>query len=153
MSTSEQLLVRLKAHEPKRGHVLRVYSYGGMKFDEAHGWYRVPRAVAEYLRGVHQTIDDETSPLAFDVCTDAEAMALDKREVDEKERRTALRATTAEPRARVADRERTGDRERREEREPKRDEPRRDTAPKVDAPKTESRAEKADSKKEDPKKD
>ena len=100
MSTSEELFVRLKSHEPKRGHVLRCYCLGGVKFNEAHGWYRVPTDVGEYLRGVRQTADDATSPLAFDVCSEAEAQGLDTREHEEKERRSATRAITAEPRAR-----------------------------------------------------
>ena len=102
MSTSEELFVRLKAHEPKRGHVLRCYCLGGVKFNEAHGWYRVPADVGEYLRDVRQTADDVTSPLAFDVCSEAEAQALDTREQEEKERRSATRAITAEPRARAS---------------------------------------------------
>ena len=102
MSTSEDLFVRLKAHEPKRGHVLRCFCFGGVKFNEERGWYRVPADTGEYLRQVRQTADDATSPLAFDVCSEAEAQALDAREQEEKERRSATRAITAEPRARAS---------------------------------------------------
>ncbi len=100
MSTIQELFVRLKAHEPKRGNVLRCYCLNGVKFNEAHGWYRVPVDIGEYLRTVHQTADDATSPLAFDVCSEGEALELDAREQAEKERRSATRAITAEPRPR-----------------------------------------------------
>jgi len=73
----ETLLVRLKPHDPRRGHVLRRFTYRGIKFHEERGWYRVDKAVADYLRGVRQTASDEHAPLAFDVCTPDEAKALD----------------------------------------------------------------------------
>lgn len=76
----ETLLVRLKRHDPRRGHVLRRYTYAGIKFHEERGWYRVTKDVAEYLRGVRQVAADEYAPLAFDVCTDDEAKGLDARE-------------------------------------------------------------------------
>jgi hypothetical protein len=76
----ESMLVRLKEHDPRRGHVLRRYTYNGIKFQVERGWYRVSKAVAEYLRGVRQEAGDLHSPLAFDVCTEAEAKELDARE-------------------------------------------------------------------------
>jgi hypothetical protein len=76
----ETLLVRLKPHDPRRGHVLRRYTYRGIKFHEERGWYRVEKPVADYLRAVRQVPSDQHSPLAFDVCTDDEAMGLDARE-------------------------------------------------------------------------
>lgn len=85
----ETLLVRLKPHDARRGHVLRRYTYLGIKFHEERGWYRVAKEVAEYLRGVHQVVADEYSPLAFDVCTDEEAKALDTREETESKVRRA----------------------------------------------------------------
>ena len=86
----ESMLVRLKAHDPRRGHVMRRYTYRGIKFQEDRGWYRVENEVAEYLQTVRQVATDEHSPLAFDVCTEAEAKALDKKEQDaEKKRRAA----------------------------------------------------------------
>ena len=51
----ETLLVRLKPHDPRRGHVLRRYTYRGIKFHEERGWYRVEKPVADYLRAVRQT--------------------------------------------------------------------------------------------------
>ena len=76
----ETLLVRLKPYDPRRGHVLRRYTYRGIKLHEERGWYRVEKPVANYLRAVRQVASDEHSPLAFDVCTDDEARALDARE-------------------------------------------------------------------------
>ena len=86
----ETLLVRLKSYDPRRGNVLRRYTYGGIKFQPERGWYRVETPVADYLRAVRQQPSDPYSPLAFDVCTDAEAKALDAIEADEaKVRKTA----------------------------------------------------------------
>lgn len=73
----DTLLVRLKPYDPRRGHVLRRYTYAGIKFQEERGWYRVEKPVADYLRGVHEVSTDSYSPLAFDVCTEAEAKALE----------------------------------------------------------------------------
>ncbi|MFI5297477.1 MAG: hypothetical protein ACHREM_05210 [Polyangiales bacterium] len=86
----DTVLVRLKSLDPRRGYVLRRYTYAGIKFQEERGWYRVTKAVAEYLRTVHQVADDAVSPLAFDVLSDEEAKALDAREEAEaKVRRSA----------------------------------------------------------------
>jgi hypothetical protein len=97
----DSLLVRLKPFDPRRGQVLRRYTYAGIKFQEERGWYRVEPAVAEYLRGVRQIAGDRHAALAFDVCTEAEARALDAAEADEaKVRRQAsdeLRLTPARP--------------------------------------------------------
>ena len=84
------MLVRLKPYDPRRGHVLRRYTYAGVKIHEERGWHRVTKDVAEYLRGVRQVANDSYSPLAFDVCTDEEAKELDAREeVETKVRRSA----------------------------------------------------------------
>ena len=83
-------LVRLKPHDPRRGHVLRRYTYAGIKLHEERGWYRVSKDVAAYLKGVHQVPGDTYTPLAFDVCSDDEAKAIDAREENEsKVRRSA----------------------------------------------------------------
>jgi hypothetical protein len=67
-----------------------VYTYSGVKIHEERGWHRVSKAVADYFRTVKQVAGDEYSPLAFDVCTDDEAKALDARqEVETKVRRSA----------------------------------------------------------------
>ena len=76
----ETLFVRLKPYDPRRGYVLRRYTYRGIKFHEERGWFRVPKDVAEYLRAVHQSPGDEHSPLAFDVCSEAEAKNLETKE-------------------------------------------------------------------------
>ena len=76
-------LVRLKTYDPRRGHVLRRYTYRGIKLQEERGWYRVSSAVADYLKEVRQQPTDEHSPPAFDVCTDAEAKALEAKEMED----------------------------------------------------------------------
>lgn len=83
----ETMLVRLKTHDPRRGYVMRRYTYRGIKFQEDRGWYRVEKDVAEYLRTVRQVATDEHSPAAFDVCTEAEAKAMDKKEQDAEKKR------------------------------------------------------------------
>ena len=87
----ETLLVRLKPHDPRRGHVLRRYTYRGIKFQEERGWYRVDKAVADYLRDVRQLATNPHAPLAFDVCTPDEAKALDS---EEKEATVTRKGTT-----------------------------------------------------------
>ena len=62
----ETMLVRLKALDPRRGQVLRRFTYQGIKFHQERGWYRVDKAVAEYLRAVRQQPSDPHSPPAFD---------------------------------------------------------------------------------------
>jgi hypothetical protein len=79
----ETLLVRLKPYAPRRGNVLKCFTYAGIKFQSEQGWYRVETAVADYLRTVHQQPDDSLSALAFDVCTDAEAKTIEATEADE----------------------------------------------------------------------
>lgn len=76
----ETYLVRLKPHDPRRGFVLRRYTFRGIKFHDERGWYKVDRTVADYLRTVRQVPADEHAPLAFDVCTEDEAKSLDARE-------------------------------------------------------------------------
>ena len=76
----DTLFVRLKPHDPRRGHVLRRYTFSGIKFQEDHGWYRVPEDVAKRLREVRQLPLDRFSPPAFDVCSEVEAKAIDDTE-------------------------------------------------------------------------
>ncbi len=87
MSTKTRL-ARLKRHDPKRGFVLKRYTYRGVKFHVERGWVRVDLEMAEHLEGVREIDSDEHSPLAFDVCTDAEARRLDEEE--RREERPAL---------------------------------------------------------------
>jgi hypothetical protein len=77
------LLCRLKKYNARRGHVLRRYTYRGIKFQEERGWYRVAKAVADYLATVRQVASDEHSPLAFDVCTEKEAAAMDAKDKED----------------------------------------------------------------------
>ncbi len=99
----DTLLVRLKPYEPRRGHVLKRFTYAGIKILEERGWHRVATEVGEYLRTVRQVPVDAYSPLAFDVCTDEEAKAIDaKDEAETKVRRVAtdeikLTAARVEP--------------------------------------------------------
>ena len=86
----QTLLVRLKPYDPRRGFVLRRYTYRGIKFHEERGWYRVDKEVGEYLRSVRQVPGDEHSPLAFDCCTEADAKG-----VDAKEKESAVTRKTA----------------------------------------------------------
>jgi hypothetical protein len=78
----ETLLVRLKLYDPRRGLVLRRYTYRGIRFQEDRGWYRVEKDVGEYLRCVRQSSDPHAA-LAFDVCSEEEAKSLDAKELAE----------------------------------------------------------------------
>jgi hypothetical protein len=74
--------VRLKPFDPRKRHLLRTYMHGPTRqsFDEARGWYSVDEPLAAYLAKVHQVESDPESPSAFDVCSFAEAQAIDARE-------------------------------------------------------------------------
>lgn len=78
----DSLLVRIKPRDPHRGQVLRRFVYRGIRFEEGKGWYRVSPEVGEYLRAARQRGHDPRSPLAFDVCTEAEAKAIDEQETE-----------------------------------------------------------------------
>ena len=78
--TTETMLVRLKPYNKKKGHILRRYTYRGIRFQGTRGWYRVTKEVADYLAQVFQLPGDEDSAQAFDVCTESEAKKLDKLE-------------------------------------------------------------------------
>jgi hypothetical protein len=86
-------LVRLKPHDPKKGHVIRRYTAFSIRFEEARGWYKVADEVATYLGTVHQVPGDEDSPLAFDVCTEEEAQRIEAAE----KKKAEERARAAEP--------------------------------------------------------
>ncbi len=96
---TDTLLVRLKPYDPRRGFVLRRFTYAGIRFQDERGWYRVERKVGEHLRAVRTVPTDKYAPLAFDVCTEAEAKALDAGESEAaKVKRNAtddLKVTTA----------------------------------------------------------
>ncbi len=86
-------LIRIKPYDPKRGHLVRRYTAFSIRLEESRGWYRVADDVAEYLAKVHQAPHDEDSPLVFDVCTEAEAHALEEAE----RKKAEERAKAAEP--------------------------------------------------------
>ncbi len=77
---AETKLVRVKPYNKKKGHVLRCYTYRGIRFQGSRGWYRVSGDVAGYLGKVCQVPGDTDSPAAFDVCTESEAREIDKLE-------------------------------------------------------------------------
>jgi hypothetical protein len=87
----KSMLVRLKPHDPKKGLLLKQYTYQGIRFQAGRGWYRVDGEVAAYLEEVHSVPGDEDTPLAFEVCTPDEARAL-----DEKDRKAARQVLPAE---------------------------------------------------------
>ena len=89
MKTS--MLVRLKPHDPKKGLLLKQYTYQGIRFQAGRGWYKVNGQVAAYLESVHSVPGDNDTPLAFDVCTPDEARAM-----DEKNRKAARQVVPAE---------------------------------------------------------
>ncbi len=86
-------LVRLKPHDPKKGHVIQRYTAFSIRFEERRGWYKVSDEVAAYLATVHQLPGDEDSPLAFDVCSEEEAQRIEAAE----KKKAEERARAAEP--------------------------------------------------------
>jgi len=96
-------LVRLKPYDPKKGHYIRKYTTLATTFEESRGWYRVPDHIADYLATVHQLSDDPDSPMAFDVCSQEQAEAIDAAE----KKKAEERARAAEPNVATA-REVTG---------------------------------------------
>jgi len=79
------MLVRIKPRDPHHGRVMRRFGYKGIRFEEGRGWYRVSAEVAEHLRTVRQKAHDPSSQLAFDVCTEDEALTIDTKEAEEAE--------------------------------------------------------------------
>jgi hypothetical protein len=77
--------VRLKPYNPEKGYVRQRYMRNGRLYDVTKGWYRVDEDVAEELRTVTQLEHDLSErPLdAFDICTEAERKAIDKKEQKE----------------------------------------------------------------------
>jgi hypothetical protein len=86
-------LVRLKPHDPKKGHIIQRYTAFSTQFEERKGWYRVSDEIAAYLATIHQVPNDEDTPLAFDVCTDEEARNIEATE----KKKAEERARAAEP--------------------------------------------------------
>ncbi len=91
-------LVRLKPHDPKKGHVIQRYTAFSIRFEEKRGWYKVSDEVAKYLATVHQRPGDEDSPPAFDVCDEDEARRIEVAEKKKAEERArAGSPNVAEP--------------------------------------------------------
>jgi hypothetical protein len=67
------MLVRIKPPSPRKGLKLRRYTVHGHVFHAERGWYEVNDTVAAYLKTVRNDAENIESPLAFDVCTQAEA--------------------------------------------------------------------------------
>lgn len=81
MGEAEIFYVRIKPFNPRKGYARRRHSERGALFDVEKGWYKIKdRDFAEHLRTVQQSDTDEDSPLVFDVCTEAEARALEQAE-------------------------------------------------------------------------
>jgi hypothetical protein len=100
----QTLLVRIKPFNGKTNKT-RTYTYRSFSFREESGWYEVDKNAAEYLRTLRVGQDlpgDGENPegaLIFDVCTQAEAIALDE---DERQRKEAKNARPAgKPQRRV----------------------------------------------------
>jgi hypothetical protein len=73
-------LVRIKPYNKRRGHVLRRLTFRGYRYDAAQGWYEVSDSLANELKKLKQTSDKYADP-AFDVCTRAEAKAIQEEEI------------------------------------------------------------------------
>jgi hypothetical protein len=72
------MLARIKPYNKRRGHLVRILNYRGIKFDATKGWYRVDDATAAVISSIHQDQNDLESPLAFDVMTEDAARTLEK---------------------------------------------------------------------------
>lgn len=87
-----KVYVRLKPYNKKKGHLLRRYALpSGKVYRASYGWYLLEEVEASDLRGVHQNPEDSDTPLAFDICTKAEAVALARKEHLEEERQRQVR--------------------------------------------------------------
>jgi hypothetical protein len=94
-ATAEQFLVRIKKHEPRKGFVMMRFTAFGVLFEESKGWYVVDAKVAQYLKTIRQRPQDPDCPqMAFDVCTQAEADAINAEETER-----AIRQGKASPNA------------------------------------------------------
>ena len=94
MPKPETLLARIKPFAPRKGLVLRSYTHhDGTMFNVEKGWYEVTLELGEELARVNSRVGDDSSPLAFDVCTPEQA-----HEINETERRAMTQsAAPSEP--------------------------------------------------------
>lgn len=99
MAQPENMLVRIKPNNPRRGYVMKTYSvdhpeHGSARFLEAQGWYEVSPGMAAYLDTINSQPGNLESPPGFDVCTRDEALKLENRErASAREKADAANAT------------------------------------------------------------
>lgn len=87
-ASSPTRLVRIKPHNPKRGFLVKSYTFRGHRFVSGAGWYEVPTTFGEELAALRQT-DDPHAPPVFDVVTAAEAEEIDSFEAMSEEGKRA----------------------------------------------------------------
>jgi len=74
-------IARLRPLNVRKGLVLRTYTVFGITFKVEAGWYEVSDEVAKVLKTIHQSAENDESPLAFEVYDKAEdALAADAAE-------------------------------------------------------------------------
>lgn len=90
---SNQMYIRLKPYNPRRGYTLKRFCVSGKVFQSGN-WYKVSEATAQAVSELHQKAHDEDSPYAFDVATEQQARAIEDAEKarQEAERRKVDRA-------------------------------------------------------------
>jgi hypothetical protein len=94
---AEVIFVRIKPRNKQKGLRMRRFRVFALQFNESQGWYKVSRWMSgevggapnaprvqlvdmrEYFANVRNT-ENEDSPLAFDVCTEEQAKAIDEAE-------------------------------------------------------------------------
>lgn len=73
--------VRVKPYDPKKGHHVQRYTFRSVVYREDRGWYTIAdEKLAQRLKKIRQDSENSNSPRVFDVCTRAEALAIQKRE-------------------------------------------------------------------------
>jgi hypothetical protein len=81
MATKQVHLVRLKPVQPNKGIRVQRYSFRSFIYAAQHGWYRIEDVnLVRALQKLTQRAHDPESPKLFDVCTEAEAAEIDRRE-------------------------------------------------------------------------
>lgn len=75
--------IRIKPYNKTRKQLTRRYVYGGVRFEENHGWYEVDDEIAEYLGKVRTFPEDPDSKLIFDVSDREGAETIAREEYEE----------------------------------------------------------------------
>lgn len=86
--------VRLKPYNKRRGHLVRNYTFRGVRFNER--WKEVSAATAQELEELTQPHDPEAELPLFEIYTKDEALAVEERERDDG-KRVKVRVKDAEP--------------------------------------------------------